>query len=143
MITVSLGTQLPMLLPLISSTLSLCVRSLGAGPQLCLQGLLQEERFHPCGLENEWCKKVRQGVLVAVTMKFSCTGAGNMTYVTRQLCYVCDKVDRVYLRRQALTDLCCITPQFPNPQSVHTSACIGDSEDSPGSCPTRPANPPP
>ena len=46
------------------------------------------------------------GVLGAVILELLCTGADNMTYVTRQLCYVCDKVDRVYLSRQALTDSC-------------------------------------
>ena len=30
------------------------------------------------------------GVLGAVILEFLCTGADNMTYVTRQLCYVCE-----------------------------------------------------
>ena len=83
------------------------------------------------------------GVLGAVIMEFSCTGADNTTHVTRQLCYVCDKVLRVYVSRQA----CCITPQLPTPhpttQSVHSSACIGNGQDKLCSWPTRPSNPPP
>ena len=80
-------------------------------------------------------------------MEFSCTGGDGVTHVTRQLCYVCDRVDRVYLSRQALTDLCCISPQFPIPhspatkQTTHSSAAVNN--DSPCSCPTRPASPPP
>ena len=86
------------------------------------------------------------GVIGAVVMEFSCTGADNKTYTTKQLCYVCEKVDNVYLSRQALTDLCCISPQFPAPLSTQptqtVAACNEDSSER-CTCPTRPEKPPP
>ena len=80
-------------------------------------------------------------------MEFSCTDGDGVTYVTSQLGYVCDRIDRVYLSKQALTDLCCISPEFPLPhspattQTTHASATVNN--DSPCSCQTRPTSPPP
>ena len=122
-------------------------QSTAVPPSYAYRAGYKRKEFIPVASRMNGAGRSDLGVLGAVVMEFSCTGADNMNYVTRQLCYVCDKVDRVYLSRQALTDLCCITPQFPTPypttQSTHSSACIGDNQDSPCSCPTRPANPPP
>merc|ERR1711895_389604 len=67
------------------------------------------------------------GGVGAVVMKFTCTGAGDEIFTTTQLCYVCDRISSVYLSRQALTDLQCISPQFPTPltaQQLHFSAAV-------------------
>ena len=64
----------------------------------------KKKDFIAVALRMNGARRSDMGVLGAVIMELSYTGAGNMTYVTRQLCYVCDKVDRVCLSRQALTD---------------------------------------
>ena len=51
----------------------------------------------------------------AVVMEFTCAGPDNEVHSTKQLCYVCDRVDKVYISRQGLMDLHCISPQFPLP----------------------------
>ena len=150
MIMVSLGTQSPMPLPLNPSPLPVCAdtgcQSTAVPPSYAYKAGYKRKYFIPVASKMNGAGRSDLGVLGAVILELLCTGADNMTYVTRQLCYVCDKVDRVYLCRQALTDLCCITPQFPTPQpttqSAHSSACIGDDQDNPCSCPTLPAIPP-
>ena len=64
----------------------------------------KKKDFIAVALRMNGARRSDMQVLGAVIMELSYTGAGNMTYVTRQLCYVCDKVDRVCLSRQALTD---------------------------------------
>ena len=72
------------------------------------------------------------GVVGAVFVKFSCTGPGNEIEFTKQLCYVCDRISSVYLSRQALEQLQCISPQFPTPltaQQIHSSvASLGQRD---------------
>jgi hypothetical protein len=116
-------------------------------PSYAYKAGYRRKDFIPVASRMNGAGKSDLGVLGAVVMEFSCTGGDGVTHVTRQLCYVCDRVDRVYLSRQALTDLCCISPQFPIPhspateQTTHSSAAVNN--DSPCSCPTRPASPPP
>ena len=116
-------------------------------PSYAYKAGFRRKDFIPVASRMNGAGRSDLGVLGAVVMEFSCTGAEGVTYVTRQLCYVCDKVDRVYLSRQALTELCCISPEFPIPhsptstQSSHSSATVNN--DRPCSCPTRPASPPP
>ena len=79
-------------------------------------------------------------------MEFSCNGVDNKSYTTKQLCYICEKLDGVYLRRQELTDLWCISPQFPVPLStppLHSKAVCTTDNSEQCSCPTRPDHPPP
>ena len=86
------------------------------------------------------------GVIGAVIMEFYCTEVDNKSYTTKQLCYICEKLDGVYLRRQELTDLWCISPQFPVPLStppLHSKAVCTTDNSEQCSCPTRPDHPPP
>ena len=84
-------------------------------------------------------------------MDFTCTGLDNETYSTKQLCYVCDGVDQVYLSKQGLIDLHCISPQFPLPMTIATAAATEDENESsecdctpcPDQPPTKPTKLPP
>ena len=65
---------------------------------------------------------------------------------TKQLCYVCTKVDTTYLSRQALTDLGSIPENFPHPIDKNLTAATITEDDSEGdacTCPERPHQPPP
>ena len=116
-------------------------------PRYAYQAGYKRKDFIPVASKMNGAGRSDLGVLGAVVLEFSCTDGNGVTYVTRQLCYVCDRIDRVYLSRQALADLCCISPQFPTPQSLvpaqttYSSATV--NSDSPCTCPTRPASPPP
>ena len=79
-------------------------------------------------------------------MEFYCTEVDNKSYTTKQLCYICEKLDGVYLRRQELTDLWCISPQFPvhlSTPPLHSKAVCTTDNSEQCSCPTRPDHPPP
>merc|ERR1711895_416641 len=81
----------------------------------------------------------------AVVMEFTCAGPDNKVHSTKQLCYVCNRVDKVYMSRQGLMDLHCISPQFPLPMPGATVATTDCHEEdvSKCDCPSRPAQPPP
>ena len=81
-------------------------QSTAVPPSFAYKACYKRKDFIPVASRMNGAGRSDLGMLGAVIMELSCTGAGNMTYVTRQLCYVCDKVDRVYLSRQALTDSC-------------------------------------
>ena len=85
------------------------------------------------------------GVQGAVVMEFTCVGQNSQTYSTKQLCYVCDRVDRVYLSRQGLADLNCISSHFPVPAPNPEVAAAEHSqeEDCQCNCPPRSSQPPP
>ena len=84
------------------------------------------------------------GVQGAVVMEFTCSGLGRQTHSTKQLCYVCDRVDRVYLSRQGLADLNCIRPDFPIPAPDPTVAATetNDENNDQCNCPIRSSQPP-
>ena len=84
------------------------------------------------------------GVQGAVVMEFTCSGLGRQTHSTKQLCYVCDRVDRVYLSRQGLADLNCIIPDFPIPAPDPTVAATetNDENNDQCNCPIRSSQPP-
>ena len=83
------------------------------------------------------------GVIGAVVMQFhTVTKAGQMMR-TKQLCYVCTKVDKIYMSRQGLQEMGIISKNFPFPDN-HSVSIIADSPqgcDCP--CPPRPSTPPP
>ena len=86
------------------------------------------------------------GVIGAVVIEFSSTASNGEVKSTRQLCYVCTKVDTMYLSRQALTDLGSIPEDFPRPiVTTHMAATMSDNNtnNETCTCPARPDQPPP
>ena len=120
-------------------------QSTAVPPSYAYQAGYRRKDFLPVVSRMNGAGRSDLGVIGAVVMEFSCTGADNKSFTTKQLCYVCEKVDNVYLSRQALTNLCCISPQFPAPlatQPSHSSAaCTTDSSEH-CSCPTLDQPPP-
>ena len=53
------------------------------------------------------------GVIGAVVLDFRIK---DFDEITKQLCYVCTKIDRVYLSMEGLQSLGCLPPQFPLPE---------------------------
>ena len=83
------------------------------------------------------------GVIGAVVMQFHMvTEAGQMVR-TKQLCYVCTKVDKIYMSRQRLQQLCIIGQKFPLPDNPKVSSISDQSTGCDCGCPTRPPSPPP
>ena len=133
-------------------------------PSYAYKAGYKKKDFIPVACKMNGAGRSDLGVIGAVVMEFTYTGANNETFTTKQLCYICERVGSVYLSRQALTDLHCISPQFPTPlaaQQTHSSAAVqnregagrgGCSSDNPlqpqpGTegclCPPRPESPPP
>ena len=83
------------------------------------------------------------GVIGVVVMKFSSKTIDGGLVWTKQLCYVCENVDRVYLSRQALEELGSLLPYFPTPAPPQQVAASVTDVTTPCSCPQRPIYPPP
>ena len=65
--------------------------------------------------------KKRDFIPVAVVMKFQLK-SGNKLLSTKQLCYVCTKVDRIYLNCAGLKQLGIVAKEFPHTVSSQISA---------------------
>ena len=84
------------------------------------------------------------GVVGAVVMEFASRDGLNNILSTRQLCYVCEKVSRVYLSRQGCIDLGMLDSDFPSPKHrMNHEAAVTDEDPCPCSCPARSTIPPP
>ena len=70
------------------------------------------------------------GVVGAVVIEFTTTTKTGELKSTKQLCYVCTKVDTTYLSRQALTDLGSIPEDFPQPITSNLSAATSSNFES-------------
>ena len=115
--------------PILSS--SVCAdtgcQSTAIPPSYAYNAGYRRKDFIPVASKMNGAGRSDLGVIGAVVMEFTCAGSGNEIFTTKQLCYVCEKVNIVYLSRQALTDLHCISPQFPTPlaaQQRHSSAAV-------------------
>ena len=92
-------------------------------PSYAYKAGYRRKDFIPVPSRMNGAGKSDLGVLGAVVMEFSCTDGAGVTYVTRQLCYVCDRIDRVYLSKQARQSCAAsplsshsLTPQPPHRQ---------------------------
>ena len=113
-------------------------------PRFAYRAGFRKKDFIPVTSSMNGAGKADLGVQGAVVMEFTCTGPDKVTYSTKQLCYVCNRVDQVYMSRQGLIDLHCISPQFPLPMTIAAAAASEPSkETSECGCPPRPNQPPP
>ena len=62
---------------------------------------------------------------------------------TKQLCYMCTKVDKIYMSRQGLQQLGIIGPKFPLPDTPKVSSITDPTPGCDCGCPPRPSSPPP
>jgi hypothetical protein len=84
------------------------------------------------------------GVIGAVVMEFFSSDGDDKILRTRQLCYVCEKVSKVYLSRQGCIDLGILEKDFPTPKYRGVDNTAAATEDScTCSCPVRSPTPPP
>ena len=83
------------------------------------------------------------GVMGAIVLEFSYSDNNGNTVSSRQLCYVCEKVTKVYMSRQGCTEMGMLEKDFPMPKNTdhHTTAVIETPCSC--SCPTRSQTPPP
>ena len=84
------------------------------------------------------------GIVGAIVLKFSCQDNHGRQVSTRQLCYVSEKINRVYLSRQGCNDLGMLDNDFPMPKAKEINE-VADArvDDCTCSCPKRETNPPP
>lgn len=80
------------------------------------------------------------GVIGAVVIKFKRTQPDGKMKETKQLCYICSRVDKAYMSRQGLEELGIIGQNFP----VSLNAISGQATpaDCDCGCPLRPPTPP-
>ena len=84
------------------------------------------------------------GVLGAVVMEFASSDGHNNILSTRQLCYVCEKVSRVYLSRQGCIALGMVDSDFPSPKHKENhEVAVTEGDHCPCPCPARSTIPPP
>ena len=57
------------------------------------------------------------GIVGAIVLEFSCQDNHSIQVSTRQLCYVSEKINRVYLSRQGCNDLGVLDNDFPTPKA--------------------------
>ena len=64
------------------------------------------------------------GVMGAIVLEFSYSDNCGNTVSSRQLCYVCEKVTKVYMSRQGCTEMGMLEKDFPMPKNTdhHTTA---------------------
>ena len=82
------------------------------------------------------------GVIGAVVMQFHMVTETGKMVRTKQLCYVCTKVDKIYMSRQGLQQLGIIGQNFPLPDNPKVSSISEQDSDCDCQCPTRPSSPP-
>ena len=112
-------------------------------PRFAYEAGFKKKDFIPVVSRMNGAGRSDLAVQGAVVMEFTISGPGSETYSTKQLCYVCDRVDQVYMSRQSLIDLQCISPQFPLPgATVAAVECNGENT-SKCDCPPRSSQPPP
>ena len=99
---------------------------------------LRSRDLIPCKVRLTGAGKRDLGTLGAFVANMSATAPGGAVVSTKQLAYVCTKVDQVYLSKTAMQDLGIVSKDFaPNPTAA---ACTSDS---PCGCPPRDTLPPP
>ena len=103
---------------------------------------LKKRDFIPVASRLNGVDKSDLGVIGAVVMKFQLK-SGNKLLSTKQLCYVCTKVDRIYLNCAGLKQLGIVAKEFPHTVSSQISAVTEVKEDCKCECPARPKTPPP
>ena len=103
---------------------------------------LKKKDFIPVVSRLNGVDKSDLGVIGAVVMKFQIrTDAQPLT--TKQLCYVCTKVDKIYLSCAGLKQLGIVSQDFPHPDRSHIAAVSGNDSKCECKCPARPKSPPP
>ena len=99
---------------------------------------LRSRDLIPCKVRLTGAGKQDLGTLGAFVANMSAIAPGGAVVSTKQLAYVCTKVDQVYLSKTAMQDLGIVSKDFaPNPTAA---ACTSDS---PCGCPPRDTLPPP
>ena len=87
------------------------------------------------------------GVKGAVVVDLSCQDKSGATRTSKELFYVCDRLDKVFLSYTGLQTLWSVSSQFPLPASPTGISTADIEESSPGAaacgCPARPQVPPP
>ena len=58
------------------------------------------------------------GVIGAIVLEFTCTEASGARHSTRQLCYVCEKINKVFLSIQGCIALGMVDSNFPTPKNL-------------------------
>jgi len=122
------------------------------GCQSCLTGLkvvqrlgLREEQLIPVTMRMHGANNDGIRILGALLLRISCINSTGQTVATKQMTYVTDSSDKLFLSREACTTLGIIPDNFP---CAHASAfCNTDSAHEPSvapcGCPTRQLPPPP
>ena len=84
------------------------------------------------------------GVLGAVVMELASSDGHNNILSTCQLCYVCEKVSRVYLSRQGCNALGMVDSDFSSPKHKENhEVAVTEGDHCPCPCPARSTIPPP
>ena len=83
------------------------------------------------------------GVIGAVVMQFSIATDTGKRVNTKQLCYVCTRVNKIYISRQGLRQLNIIGEDFPLPNNTEVSSISNKETGCDCGCPIRESSPPP
>ena len=83
------------------------------------------------------------GVTGAVVMQFSISTETGQRVNTKQLCYVCARVNKICISRQGLKSLNIIGEDFPLPNNTEVSSLSNKETGCDCGCPVRETSPPP
>ena len=110
-------------------------------PSFAYRAGIKRKELIPVSSKMNGASREDLGMIGGVVMEFVCQLEGGGGVNNKQLCNVCEKVDKVYLSKQALRDLSCLPYKFSNPgSSTPTAGVTADSDRC--SCSKHPAQPP-
>ena len=104
------------------------------GCQSCLAGInvmqkigLQEKDLVPVRMSMRAANERDIHILGAIIVKLSCTSEQGKLYNTRQLLYITNATDKVFLSREACIDLRLISKKFPTVGEQDNTMCCEDN----------------
>ena len=104
----------------------------------------KKKDFIPVKINMKGVEGSSLGIVGAIVLEFSCQDNHCRQVSTRQLCYVSEKINRVYLSRQGCCELGVLDDDFPTPKAKDINE-VADArvDDCTCSCPKRETTPPP
>ena len=104
----------------------------------------KKKDFIPVKMTMKGVEGSSLGIVGAIVLEFSCQDNHGRPVSTRQLCYVSEKITRVYLSRQGCNELGMVDDNFPSPKAKNIGeVATAHMDDCTCSCPKRESAPPP